>query len=167
MGWSPHSNRWQPAVIITNVSASTCELPSLPSITSNALFHFFLLHISSSIRALHRGIISVDSFSMFQPKPPAVHRERKKYREITARSWKTNSGQDGFSNCFYIHLQCIYTHIKFEYTPVAFQWSLLYVFIDQWLSELSRFFFNLWLFPIWHQTTLFVFFRFLRALIES
>ena len=152
-------------VIITYVSASTCELPSLPSITSNVLFHFFVFFVciyytSNSIGALHRGIISVDSFSMFHPKSPAVHREREKYWEITARSWKTNSGEDGFPNCFYIHLQCIYMDIKFGYLPVAFQWSLKSVFIDQWLSQLSLFF-NLWLLSIQHKTTFFLFSQFL------
>jgi len=130
-----------------------------------SFFSSSFFYISSSIGALHRGIISVDSFSMFHPKSPAVHREREKYREITARSWKTNSGEEGFSNCFYIHLQCIYMHIKFGYTPVAFQWSLQYVFIDQWLSKLSRFFQSSALSCL-TKTNLFVFSQSLRALIE-
>lgn len=132
------------------------------------LFFFICIYYTSnSIGALHRGIISVDSFSMFHPKSPAVHREREKYWEITARSWKTNSGEDGFPNCFYIHLQCIYMDIKFGYLPVAFQWSLKSVFIDQWLSQLSLFFSISGSSPFNIKPPSFYFLNFFFTLIES
>ena len=136
-----------------------------------SLFFFFFI-IVYIIHPTASGLFIEESSPLilspcFTPSPPAVHREREKYWEITARSWKTNSGEDGFPNCFYIHLQCIYMDIKFGYLPVAFQWSLKSVFIDQWLSQLSLFFSISGSSPFNIKPPSFYFLNFFFTLIES